>query len=296
MARRFPSVAVVVPTYNRSALLRRTLNALGCVDYPSLSVVVVDDGSGPEHAAANESATREAHAVYLEQANAGPATARNRGIAASDSVLVAFLDDDCAPREDWLRALAGPFSDSGASRLGGVGGGVRSEPAHNWVSRFCSVAQYSTGAQSEFKNAATANACFRRDVLEEVNGFDEGFRHPGGDDPDLSRRIREAGYELRNVPEAIVYHAEIDRLGDFLLHLFRRGLGEARGKRKEGRTGWVLLRALLFPIYCLRRAGQTWRVAGGQASILQRLLYATVDGLASLAFVAGSVVGLAQRR
>jgi GT2 family glycosyltransferase len=290
------SVAIVIPTHNRSSLLARTLEALAAVDYPAKSaVVVVDDGSDPDHAAANQTAASRFGARYLQQPNAGPAAARNRGVAVTSSELVAFLDDDCAPARDWLDELTEPFTHSGSGPLGGVGGRIVSQPPHNWVSRFCALAEYSVGVQPVFTNAATPNACFARHVLDEVDGFDEGFRHPGGDDPDLSRRVREAGYELRFVPDAVVSHAEIDSLCEFLQHLFRRGLGEARGKRKEARRGRLLLRVVLFPLYCGRRARQTWRVTRGKASARQRLAYAAFEAVGGLFFIAGTIAGLSPR-
>jgi GT2 family glycosyltransferase len=291
-----PAVAVVVPTHNRGALLRRTLEALGRVDYGRMSVVVVDDGSRPDHRASNRALAQEAGVAYVEQDAAGPATARNRGVAETRSELVAFLDDDCAPEPDWLRRLVAAFESDETGGLGGVGGRMVSAPTHNWVSGFCAAAEYITGIQPEFINAITANACFRRTVLEEVGGFDEGFRYPGGEDPDLSRRVREAGYEVRFVPDAIVVHAEIDSAREFLRRLFRRGMGEARAKRNEGRVGWVILRAALAPAYCGARASQTWRITEGKAGRPTRLAYACFEALGAAAFVVGSVVGLPRAR
>jgi GT2 family glycosyltransferase len=294
---RLPSVAVVIPTYNRSDLLARMLRAVAAVDYPSMSVVVVDDGSAEAHREGIRAAADAAGATLLTQANAGPAAARNNGVAHTQSDLVAFLDDDCSPRPDWLRRLVAAFDGAGEGKggLGGVGGRVVSAPPRGFVGRFCSAAKYSTGTPEHFTNAATANACYRRAVLEEVGGFDPSFKHPGGDDPDLSRRVVAAGYELRPVPEAIVEHAEIERLGELVRHLFWRGLGEARGKRKEGRASWVALRAVLFPLYCARRTAQTWRVSEGHGGAPVRASYAGLEGLISLAFIAGSVVGLVRR-
>lgn len=282
-----------MPTYNRSATLRRTLEALVRVEYSAMSVLVVDNASVPEHATANRSITEELNIPYLyvEPPNRGPGPARNRGIETTESDLVVFLDDDCAPASDWLRQLVEPFYH-GEERLGGIGGGVRSQPPHNWVSRFCAAAEYSTGVQPVFTNAATANACFPRRVLEEVGGFDEGFTEPGGDDVDLSRRIREAHYELRYLPEAVVFHAEIDSFHEFISQLFRRGLGEARSKQKEGRIPWLLMRTALFPLFCARRALQTWKVTAGRASPPIRAAYAAMESAGALSFVAGSAVGV----
>ena len=255
-------------------------------------VVVVDDGSEPEHVERVERALAGVpNARLLRQENRGPAAARNTGIRSGRGELVAFIDDDCAPAPDWLVRLVAPFAQAEHS-LGAVGGRVLPAPQTNWVSRFCAATEYSSGVQPVFENAATANACYRRSVLEQLDGFDEGFRHPGGDDPDLSARVRAAGYELRFVPDAVVYHTEFERFADFLQHMYRRGLGEARRAAKAGRRGWVVLRASLLPLFLARTARGCWQRTGGKGGIGLRVLWVALESSGRVAFVVGSVRGL----
>lgn len=122
-------VAVVIPTYSRSEILGRSLEAVRSVDYPAISaVIVIDDGSPEPHASANRQIAEAAGVTFVRQENAGPAAARNLGIARTESELVAFLDDDCAPAPDWLTLLVAPFAADDEGRLGGVGARVLSEP------------------------------------------------------------------------------------------------------------------------------------------------------------------------
>jgi GT2 family glycosyltransferase len=291
-----PSVTVVIPTHQRGHVLARSLEALGRVEAPvgGLEVIVVDDGSDEANLAAVVRAVEACPlARLIRQANAGPARARNTGYRAGTGELVAFIDDDCAPTPNWLLRLVVPF-EGGDERLGAVGGRVLPEPPHNWISRFCAATEYSSGLQPVFLNAATANACFRRRVLDELGGFDEGFQHPGGDDPDLSERARKAGYRLEFVPDAIVHHAELEALGDFLLHMFRRGLGEARLAAKHGRRGRTALRAALLPVFLARAAAGCWRRTAGKGSLATRAAWTSLDALGRAAFVAGSIRGLAR--
>lgn len=289
-----PAVGVVVPTYQRGPLLARTLRALAEIDSPSggFEVVVVDDGSDLEHVASAEAEISALPAFRLiRQANRGPAAARNTGIAASTAALIAFLDDDCAPARDWLvRLVAGLHGAQ--DDVGAVGGRVLAAEPTNWVSRFCAAVEYSSGLQPEFENAATANACFHRHVLEQLSGFDEGFRYPGGDDPDLSFRARAAGYRLVFVPDAIVYHAEFESYRDFVAHMYRRGIGEARLGLKSGRRRRVLLRALLLPVFVVRTSLICWRATTGKGGLGIRLFWLVLDETGRVAFVAGSVRGL----
>jgi GT2 family glycosyltransferase len=291
-----PAVSVVIPTFDRGETLARTLEALAHVDPPrrGFETIVVDDGSNEPHAGrVAAAAARIPNCRLIRRRNAGPASARNLGWRIGSSELVAFLDDDCAPAADWLVRLVATFDQDDS--VAAAGGRVLSAPAGNWVGRFCTAIEYATGVQPVFENAATANACYRRRVLEALDGFDESFRYPGGDDPDLSARARAAGYRLVFVPDAIVYHAEIESYRDFLDHMYKRGIGEAQLGRKLGRQWRVALRAILLPVFLYRTSRLAWRTTAGKGPTVLRLVWLGLEALGRVAFVAGSVRGLVSR-
>jgi glycosyltransferase involved in cell wall biosynthesis len=92
----WPSVGVVLPTRNRPALLRRALRAVLDQDYPgALRAVVVHDRSEPDQSLADDAGRVR---VLANTRTPGLAGARNRGILALDTGLVAFCDDD----DQWL--------------------------------------------------------------------------------------------------------------------------------------------------------------------------------------------------
>jgi GT2 family glycosyltransferase len=292
-----PDVTVVIPTFNRPELVARTLDAIGRLTLTpgGVETIVVDDGSEPAAAAALDEAAAGIPGVrVLRQENRGPAAARNLGYRSGTAPLVAFLDDDCAPAPDWLLKLVEPLN--GSSDTGAVGGRVLPAPPTNWVSRFCAATEYSSGLQPVFENAATANACYRREALEALGGFDERFIHPGGDDPDLSERARAAGYRLEFVPDAVVYHAEFEAFGDFLRSMYRRGLGEARLARKHGRTGRVAARAVLAPLYFARTAWLAWLRTVGKGAAHARAGWVVLESIGRAAFIVGSIRGLLNSR
>jgi len=93
-----PSIGVVVPTRNRPGLLRRTLAAIAAQDYPGrVRTVVVYDQSAPDP-------TLPGVAVLDNARTPGLAGARNTGILALDTELVAFCDDDDEWAPDRLSA------------------------------------------------------------------------------------------------------------------------------------------------------------------------------------------------
>ena len=87
-----PRVSVIIPTYNRSKLLRVAVESVLAQTYPAIEIIVVDDGSKDDTAAVM--AEYAGHVTYIEQANAGVSAARNTGFRASSGEYINFLDDD----------------------------------------------------------------------------------------------------------------------------------------------------------------------------------------------------------
>ena len=101
-------VTVVMPTYNRAALVERALDSIRAQTVPVRRIVIVDDASRdgtPEVARAW--ARRHDQPLHVEvlPCNLGPAAARNRGIELSQTAYVAFLDSDDEYLPDTLQRL-----------------------------------------------------------------------------------------------------------------------------------------------------------------------------------------------
>ena len=124
-----PEVTVVIPVRDRHAELARCLAGLGDVR----RVIVVDDGSR-DPAAIGSAAAAAGASVVRRPVNGGPAAARNTGLAAAATPLVAFLDSDCVPGPGWLDALLPHFADPAvgavAPRI------VPHEPGRTWLARY----------------------------------------------------------------------------------------------------------------------------------------------------------------
>ena len=94
-----PRVSVIVPLYNKAYSVARCLDSIARQSFSSFEVIVVDDGS-TDGGDAIVRRYPDSRFRLIEQANAGPGAARNRGTREAQCEYVAFLDADDA----WLPA------------------------------------------------------------------------------------------------------------------------------------------------------------------------------------------------
>lgn len=100
-----PLVSIVIPTYNGAATIRRAVDSALAQTYQPTEIIVVDDGSTDDTAAALSG--YGAPVRFLRQENAGPSAARNRGARESRGEILAFLDaDDVWQPEKTARQVA----------------------------------------------------------------------------------------------------------------------------------------------------------------------------------------------
>jgi glycosyltransferase involved in cell wall biosynthesis len=92
-----PLVSVVIPAYNAASTLAETLDSVLAQTYPTLEVVVVDDGSKDDTPQVLERYAGRVRAI--RQPNGGLAAARNAGCRAAQGEFIALLDADdvCMP-------------------------------------------------------------------------------------------------------------------------------------------------------------------------------------------------------
>lgn len=89
-----PLVSVIVPTYNRPAFLKRTLQSILAQTYKNIEIIVVSNGvSQTNHDTVLE--LKDSRIIYLDQENSGgPSSPRNHGIKRASGKYIAFCDDD----------------------------------------------------------------------------------------------------------------------------------------------------------------------------------------------------------
>jgi GT2 family glycosyltransferase len=225
------SVSIIIPTFNGASRIGNCLDAIAQQTAGrDAEILVVDDGSTDNTV---DVVARYPEVRLLQQSNAGPATARNRGAQAARGTTILFTDDDCVPMPEWLAAMIAPFEDPGVI---GVKGVYRTRQK-SLVARFVQV-EY----EDKYRRMAslpridfidTYSAGFRRDRFLEMNGYDTSFPVACAEDVELSYRMSARGWTMKFVPSAIVYHTHPDTLGKYLRKKYKFAFWRVVAVRKN---------------------------------------------------------------
>lgn len=182
----WPSVGVVIPTRGRPREVRAAVNAVLAQDYPGeLRVAVVDDGC--QEAIELEPDTRVE--VLANTHIAGLAGARNTGVLALETDLIAFCDDDDQWLPGKLRAQVDALKRRPEAEMASCGIVVqyRGHSATRLIGR--DAVRYEDLLRSRMVMVHVSTYLLRRDALIERIGLsDESIRQNGNEDWDLALR------------------------------------------------------------------------------------------------------------
>jgi glycosyltransferase involved in cell wall biosynthesis len=241
-----PRIAVVIPTRNRAAYLRDALQAIRDGKLETFEVRVMDqsDDDAAERLVADLDDTR---LHYHRMPRNGACPARNLGIAIAGAPLVAFLDDDCTPREDWLARIVDAFDRD--PELEFIFGALRAPDADRslgWYPEFLPDASLNEPANHRkiATQGAGANMAARKSFLRRIGGFDEllGPRDVSVNSSDTSMcyKVLRSGEKWIASPDIEVLHthgfrehAELGRL--FRVYAREMGIDYGRFVRRGDR-------------------------------------------------------------
>jgi hypothetical protein len=195
-------VSVVIPTFNREALLCDTLRAVLGQDYPDTEIIVVDQS---ERHTAETSRFLESVATRIRhQRETCPnlPMARNTGVRLASGDIVVFIDDDVRIPPGLISMLVRHFTDP---EVAGVTGYLAS-PTDTADEKMASFRRYVESPEALRRPGLIAVdhffggfMSFRRDVVQRVGGFDEWIgAQPvaAAEDLEFCMRVRNAGFRL----------------------------------------------------------------------------------------------------
>ena len=243
---------IVIPTYDRPEGLARCLDALERVDYPRdrFEVIVVDDGGSTDLDAICADPSRGIEVRLHRQENAGPASARNAGAAAAAFDTLVFIDDDCAPAPEYLRAFADELAKAPESGLGGRTIGALEDDIYSMTSQLLVsyLFEYYNTDPEDARFFTSNNLALPKHLFDEIGGFDTRFPIAAAEDRDLCDRWVSRGFVLRFADEALTHHYHHMTLRRFWRqhHNYGRGAAAYHRGRRERNEGPVKLEPLRF--------------------------------------------------
>ncbi|WP_232702134.1 glucosyl-dolichyl phosphate glucuronosyltransferase [Halobacterium wangiae] len=240
-------VSVVVCTYTMDMYEHVRDAADGVLEqtYDDVELVLISDGDEDVYdAMCADYGDRENVRIGCNDENRGLSYSRNHGVELATGDVVAFLDDDAVPEPDWVAELVGGYERHDALAVGGkmtplwVDGKPEFLPEEFYWLVGVTHRGYAE-EECEVRNTFGSNISFRREILEDLGGFDENLGRKGeaqgqGEETEIAARMHEEyGESVWYVPDAEVGHKVFDFRTD-RRWLLERAFWQGHSKRVMG--------------------------------------------------------------
>lgn len=203
------SVSVVLIGHNEQDALEACVRSLREQSWRDFDIVVVSDGSVDRMAEVSRRLVREGlvDQVLVTGLRGGKSSGINLAWTQARGDIIVNVDCDCSFDRYALEFLLQPFADP---RIGAVCGDIAPRNGHvSIMAQFqeieylqaISVGKRIGNAADQVVCASGAFGAFRRSALVDVGGFDVG----GGEDLDVTLRLRKAGWKVAFAPDSICY-------------------------------------------------------------------------------------------
>ncbi len=207
-------VSVIIPTYNRSVFLKRTLEQVLRQSYASFEVIVIDQTDVHPPAIAEFLASIRARIRYVRTETASGTRAKNLGMNIACGEVILCIDDDVDLSGDFISNHMRNYDAEGVSAVAGRIISSRSrgrrEPRRCGVVTRCGhvISNFYATRRRSVSHGGGGNLSFLRKQAVRCGGFDEQFAGSQlREETDFCLRYLKAG-DGRMVfePEAVVFH------------------------------------------------------------------------------------------
>lgn len=262
-------ISIVIPTYNRCEILKRTLESLARMEVPpeiEWEVIVVDNSSQDRTKEVIEKFAADyspLNICYAFEPQPGRSYALNRAIKQARGEIIAMTDDDVTADRQWLSEVKKAFDDSGCTGVAGKVVAVWPCPKPAWLTESGryrlskAIVSFDEGEQACVLGVSPlgANLSIKKAAFDRYGLFrtDLGRQRDtllSGEDTEFFQRISALGERVMYSPKAIVYHpVEKSRIRKsyYRSWCFQDGRGHARTDRlPEGTVRYFGVPRYLF--------------------------------------------------
>ncbi|KAA3622031.1 MAG: glycosyltransferase [Flavobacterium sp.] len=218
----------IIPVYNRPREILELLESFTVLEYESpFEIVIIEDGSTETCKEIVDQFRSLRNISYYYKENSGPGDSRNYGMARARGNYFIILDSDVILPPHYLDTVSSFLTQDYCDCFGGADAAHPSftnlQKAINYVMTSFLTTGGIRGSKSQIGEfePRSFNMGISRKAFEQSGGF--GKIHPG-EDPDLSHRIRKAGFKTKFVPDAYVYHKRRISWRKFYIQVTKFGL------------------------------------------------------------------------
>jgi cellulose synthase/poly-beta-1,6-N-acetylglucosamine synthase-like glycosyltransferase len=207
-----PAFSIVVPVKNEERVIDRLLDSLSTLKYPQnkKEIIIVEDGSTDKtnDICMNYAKEHDNVKILHKPLSNGKPSALNFGLAQAKGDIVAIFDADNVPANDALSAVVEYFEDPKVAAVQGRTASIN--PKENMLTQFISYEEavwceaYLRGKDvlNLFVHLKGSCQFIRREVLEQLQGFDEGVL---SEDMEISARLIENDYKIRYASDVVAF-------------------------------------------------------------------------------------------
>lgn len=225
-----PAVSVVVATYNRRDVLRKTLECLAAQTLAAdqFEVIVVDDGSPDDTGDMVRSLIGKlpCKLSYLVQENRGPGAAENRGIRAAQGEWIVLLADDIQPTPTMLQEYVTFHQQRPSAEFAALGQVLQSPelPETAFQKHWDPFKYFELKGLTElpYWKFWACNISVKRSFLLEHGLFRE-LKGAAHEDVELGYRLSQAGLKILYWPSALAHHYHVETLEASVKRAYERG-------------------------------------------------------------------------
>jgi len=250
--------SVIVPVYNRPVEVDEFLASLTTQTDRDFEVVIVEDGSTEDCKEEIEKYRDELVINYFYKQNTGPGDSRNYGMQRAKGDYFLIFDSDCIIPQGYIEEVRRKLDEAYVHCFGGPDAAHESFSTIQKAIDYAMTSFWTTGGIRGRAKSLTRfqprsfNMGLSREVFEKTGGFRD--IHPG-EDPDLSLRIWDMGYDTRLFPGAYVYHKRRISFSKFRTQVHKFGLVRPILNKWHSGSGkityWLPFLFILFSFFSL---------------------------------------------
>lgn len=248
-----PKVSIIIPVKTINDYIRESIPKILKLDYVNFEIIILTDKKENN---INFPKTR-----IIASGPVGPAQKRDLALHYAKGEVLAFLDDDAYPKENWLEKALKHFKKPKIAAVGGPAITPDHDSLLQKVSGAISESYIGGGfARNRFLSIGqarfvddwpTVNLLVRKNIFKKVGGFDSTYWP--GEDTKLCLDIVKAGFKIIYEPGAIVYHHRRSNILNHFKQVGNYGLHRGHFAKKYPQTSfrlWYFIPAF-FDIYLL---------------------------------------------